>query len=121
MTTTMKKTLYWTPRLLCLLFAIFISIFAFDVFEGHTGFWRTTLALFMHLTPTFVILIVLVISWRREWVGGILYIAIGVLAILRLWGNGPWWIYLILTGPLFLVGILFLFNWRYRAQLRANQ
>ena len=120
MTTIMKKTLYWTPRILCFLFALFISIFAFDVFEGNTGFWRTTLALLLHLIPTFVILIVLVISWRWEWVGGILFIVIGGLFILT-FGGKPWLNYLILTGPLFLMGILFLLNWRYRAQLRAGQ
>jgi len=121
MTTPMKKTLFWLPRILCLMFAVFISAFALDVFEGNTGFWRTTLALLMHLIPTAVILIVLVVSWRREWVGAILFIGLSGLFILRFWGNGPWWIYLIMTGPLFLVGILFLLNWRYRAQLRTSK
>jgi hypothetical protein len=73
-----KQLLFWTPRILSLLFALFISLFALDVFsEGH-GFWKTLLALLMHLIPTAVILIVLAISWNREWVGGILFPVCGL-------------------------------------------
>ncbi len=64
MTTTSKRALFWIPRALCLVFAAFISIFALDVFgEGLRG-WQTALALLMHLIPTFLILIVLAVSWR---------------------------------------------------------
>jgi len=114
-----KRLLFWAPRILCILFAVFVSLFAFDVFEEGHGFWGTMLALLMHLIPTFVILIVLAISWRWEWVGGILFIALGVLYLVMSWGRFHWSAYLVISGPLFLVGVLFLINWLYRAQLRT--
>ena len=41
----MKTWLTWTPRILGLLFAAFLSLFALDVFEqGYQG-WETVLAL----------------------------------------------------------------------------
>ena len=73
------QLLYWTPRLLCILFAIFISLFALDVLGEGYGFWGTILKLLMHLIPTGIFLIVLAITWRWEWVGGILFPALGVL------------------------------------------
>ena len=35
-----KRLLYWVPRILAILFATFISIFALDVFGEHLPFWR---------------------------------------------------------------------------------
>jgi len=118
MNTATKRTLFWTPRVLCILFAVFLSIFALDVFEGK-GFWETALALLMHLLPsTILVIIVLVVSWRREWIGGVLFNALAVFYIVYFWGKGPWYIYAAISGPLFVVGILFLLNWRFRSELR---
>ena len=116
-----KRLLFWTPRVLCILFAVFVSLFALDVVGEGYGFWGTILALLMHLIPTGVILIVLAISWRWEWVGGILFIALGVLYLVISWGRLHWSAYLVISGPLFLVGVLFLINWLYRAELRTQR
>jgi ABC-type multidrug transport system permease subunit len=117
-----QRWLYWTPRVLCIVFAAFISIFALDVFREGGGFWRTALALLMHLLPTFLLLAVLVLSWRREWFGGILFIVLGILYIFWAW-NKPfarWYVFLMIAGPPVLVGALFLLNWRHRAELRPG-
>src|SRR3972149_926886 len=118
----LKRLLYWTPRVLCMLFAAFISIFAADVFGEGRGFWQTALALLMHLIPTFLIVAILVVSWRREWIGGILFIALGVLYIVWAWNRpfGIWSTFLMIAGPPVLTGALFLLNWRYRAELRPS-
>ena len=116
-----KRLLFWAPRVLCILFAVFVSLFALDVFGEGYGFWGTMLALLMHLIPTGVILIVLAISWRWEWVGGILFIALGVLYLVMSWGRFHWSAYLAISGPLFLVGVLFLINWLYRAKRRTQR
>ena len=120
MTTATKRVLFWTPRVLCMAFAAFLSIFAFDVFEGK-GFWEAALALLIHLSySTILVIIVLIASWRREWIGGVLFNALAVFYIVWFWGKAPWYVYAAISGPLFLVGILFLLNWRYRTQLRPQ-
>lgn len=120
MNTTTRRFLFWTPRLLCLLFAAFVSIFAFDVFGEHAGFWDTLLALLMHLIPTALLLLILAVSWRWEWVGRLLFPALGVLYIIAFWGRFPWPTYAILAGPLFLLGTLFLLGWTQRQTLRPK-
>jgi hypothetical protein len=120
MKTTTKAVLFWAPRILCLLFAVFISTFALDVFEGHHGFWNTTLALLMHLIPTGILLIILAVSWRWEWVGVVVFPALGALYIVAFWGRFHWSVYVILSGSLFLLGALFLLSWRQRAALHAK-
>ena len=117
MKTRTQRFLIWTPRILGLLFAGFISLFALDVFEEARGFWPTTLALLLHLIPTALLLGALAVAWRWERVGALLFFGLGVTyAILA--RTHPAWIVL-LAGPLFLIGGLFLLNWRYRTELPA--
>lgn len=115
-----KRLLHWTPRILGLLFAIFLSLFALDVFDEGYGSWETVVALFMHLVPTFIVLIVLAIAWRWEWVGAVLFCGLAVFYVLWTWGRFPFGTYLAISGPLLLVGILFLLNWRRRDELRER-
>jgi drug/metabolite transporter (DMT)-like permease len=116
-----QQLLYWAPRVLCIVTAMFISMFALDVFSEGQGFWGTAVALFMHLIPTFLILVLLFVSWRREWIGGILFILLGVLYVVWAW-NKPFASSAIplISGPLVLTGALFLLNWYYRVELRRT-
>jgi len=111
--------LLWAPRIMCILFAIFISFFAFDVFDQETGFWKTLLSLLIHLIPTLLIIVILILSWERAWIGGISYILLGITYII--WssqaGRGSQIIYI----PLFLVGILFLTRWFLRKEIKDAQ
>ena len=120
MKTITKRLLFWTPRLLCLLFAAFISLFALDVFGEHQGFWNILRALLVHLIPTGILLLILALSWRWEWIGGLLFPALGAFYIIAFWGRFHWATYAILSGSLFLLGALFLLGWKFRSVLRAT-
>ena len=111
----MKRILFWTPRILCILFAVFVSLFALDVFGEGYGFWEAILGFLIHLIPTGIILVALAISWRWEWLGGVLFIALGTAYLATTWNKFRWSAYLAISGPLFLIGVLFLINWWYRA------
>jgi hypothetical protein len=115
-----KQSLYWTPRILCLLFAGFLSIFALDVFSEDHGFWQTVVALLMHLIPSAIVVVLLAIAWRWEWVGAYVFAALGVLYLLMAWGRFPLSVYFTIAGPLFLIAGLFLANWLLRAELRPS-
>ncbi len=119
---TSRELLYWAPRVLCIAYALFISLFALDVFGEGRNFWETAFALFMHLIPTFLIVILLVVSWRREWVGGVFFLVLAVLYVISSW-NRPmitWGTYLLIAGPLVVTGALFLINWHFRGVLRGG-
>ena len=115
-----KGLLYWAPRILCILFAAFLSIFALDVFSEGYGFLETVLALAMHLVPTAIVVVSLAIAWRWEWVGAVVFAALGVFYLVMAWGRFPLSVYFSISGPLFLVAGLFLVNWVWRAKLRPN-
>ena len=118
-----KQALMWAPRVLSIAFIAFLSLFAMDVFEEHLGFWMTVEALTMYLIPCFVLVAVLMLAWRREWVGAVLY---GILyAIWTVFGPRAvplatrlGWI-LVIAGPAFLIAVLFFLNWRRHEELHA--
>ncbi len=104
------------PRILSMIFILFLAMFSLDVFEGNYGFWGTALALFMHNIPSLALLVVLLISWKYEIFGGIVFILAGIAYIFMTASRvSEWYIVLswsmIIAGPAFLIGILFLINW----------
>jgi len=115
-----KRVVFCMPRILCILFAVFISLFALDVFGEGYGFWETIVALLMHLIPTAIVLIALAVAWRWEWIGAIVFVGLGVWYLIMAWGKFDWITYLLIAGPLFLVGALFLVNWLFRAEQRLS-
>jgi hypothetical protein len=94
---------------------MFLSMFALDVFNEGYGLTQTILALIMHLVPTYLVVIALVIAWRWEGVGAILFTALA-LFYLAMSKGGSW----ITSGPLLLIGFLFFFNWKYKEQLKSR-
>lgn len=120
------KALFWAPRILSILLILLLSVFALDVFDEHLGFWRTMAAVAMHLIPSIVLVTALIVAWRREWVGTVLYAAAGLLYVL--WASFRpltvplpvrlLWM-LTLAAPAFVIAGLFLFNWKKHDELRA--
>jgi hypothetical protein len=112
MNKTSKRLLYWTPRILCIAYAGFISIFAMDVFSEPLALWQKALDLALHLIPTAIFLAVLAVTWRREWIGALLFPLLAVLHLVSKWGQLHWSAYAVIEVPLLVVGALFLVNGR---------
>jgi hypothetical protein len=115
------QLLYWSPRALCIVYTMFLSMFAMDVFNEGGGFFNIAIALFMHLIPNFLLVALLVFSWRREWIAGSIFPVLGLLYIVWSW-NKPFanaGTLALIAGPLFLTGALFLVNWFGRERLRG--
>ena len=99
--------LHWTPRVIAIAYAAFITLFSLDVFqEGYRGS-QLLIALTMHLLPTTgVVVAILLLAWRWPWVGAVLFAAAGgAYAATTL--RHPDWI-LSIGGPLFVTAALFL-------------
>ena len=118
-----NRLLFWSPRLLGLVFAAFLASFALDVFgEGYT-FAQTILALCIHLVPAAIIVLALLLAWRFERAGSALFLAMALFVWLTNAGRSPrapHTVALILSLPLFLLAALFLADWVSRAQLHRK-
>lgn len=93
----MKKVIRWLPRILAILFILFMSVFALDVF----GEPRWYLALFMHLIPSFVLIFLTIIAWKRRRIGGILFLLAG--CVMTFFFHS-----FTLAAPALIIGVLFL-------------
>lgn len=105
----MKKTpalkiLHWGPRVLSILLILFISMFALDIFEEGYSFWELLVGLFMHLIPSFVLIILLIIAWRHQKIGGALFITAAVLFSILVLERAPLSTFLVLPLPMILIG-----------------
>lgn len=99
------------PRALGIAFALFLSLFALDVFETPAGFVDTAIALLIHLVPTFVLLATVAVAWRREWIGALVFGALGV-AYVALVRGFPVATYAVIAGPALATAALYLASWR---------
>ena len=72
------KIIHWTPRILCIIAVLFISLFALDTFGHGGGFWKEISDFIIHLIPSFILLVFLLIAWKWELIGGIIFTIIGL-------------------------------------------
>ena len=114
-----NRFVYWTPRILSIIFICFLALMSLDVFDSASSFSEILIGLFMHNIPVFILVAVLIIAWKYEIVGGIAFILAGIFYIAMILTNaiatGFEWYYLSwaaqISGVAFLIGILFLIGW----------
>lgn len=118
--TKINKFIYWTPRILSILFILFLALFSLDVITPEASLSEIIIGLFMHNIPVFILTAILIISWKKEIVGGVIFCLAGLLylvnVVITIIRTPPFvWQYitpiLLISGPAFLIGILFLIGW----------
>lgn len=111
--TMAAKIILWLPRILSILFVIFLSLFAMDVFAFYKG-WALIQALFIHLLPAIILAAVIVISWRYELAGAISFLLFACAYVWVVGMNRPWSWYAFIMAPAFFIGIFFFLSWLYK-------
>ena len=118
----MKKSIsiiHWIPRIICILAILFISMFAADAFAPGLTIWQQIGAFLMHLIPSFILLAFLIVAWKWELIGGVIFTVIGVVLSPLIFQHNyamnqsvsmSLSIVLMITFPFILVGILFIIS-----------
>ena len=125
---TSSKILHWLPRVICISAILFISLFALDSFDSNLTIWQQIGAFLIHLIPSFVLTALLVLAWKWELIGGIIFLLIGL-------GMSPFiymknydmnhsvgmslGIIMSITFPFVVVGTLFVINHYRKKKLKA--
>lgn len=105
-----NRVLYWLPRVLSLFFVIFLSLFALDVFNEYQGL-AVIVPLLIHLSPSFILLLVVIPAWKYDLIGAVAFISFAFLYMYDVGFNRPWSWYAGIVVPSFSVGILYLLSW----------
>lgn len=103
---TSVTLLRWLPRLLAIVYALFLSLFAFDAWEG-VGFWEGLAAFIVHLLPVYFVLFALVVAWGRPRAGGVLFLVLAVVFTVFYGWREPA-VLALMAGPLVVIGLLLL-------------
>ncbi len=132
---TKKSTLtWWLPRILCVCAILFISMFALDSFEEEATVNQQMLNFMVHLIPSFILTMILVLAWDKELIGGLLFAGIGIITspfvfMLNYHRTQSVGTSLFIIGiicfPFILVGVLFILNHlkrvRYYRSIKARR
>lgn len=73
-----SKVFYWLPRILCILAILFVSMFALDSFSPELTIWQQIGGFLIHLIPSYILLALLLVAWKWEYIGGIIYTIVGL-------------------------------------------
>lgn len=106
-----KKILYWLPRVIAILGILFMMMFSMDCFGPENSLREMMICFLMHNIPAFIVIAALVIAWRRELTGGILFILFFLAAGIFFQSFGRNLASLIIITPFLAVGVLFI--WHY--------
>lgn len=124
-----NKFLFWTPRILLILFAMFLVLFSFDVFDSCNGFFGCALALFMHNIPSIILLAILIFSWKHELVGASIFMTFGVICFIVTLittftiPEGSRFNPILIIGSIvfLLIGILFYLVWKQKKKIKTKK
>jgi len=114
------KFFYWLPRILCILSILFVSLFAFDAFTSEESFMVQLGDFILNIIPSLVLLFLLIVTWKKELLGGIIFMLIGLgfspyVFKVNYNMNHSFWISLGIimtkTIPFFIVGVLFIVSY----------
>ncbi len=111
----MKPIITWTSRLLGILLAIMIPVFAQPQLDLRATGWSGILTILIGLIPFYVVAIGVALSWKRPWIGAFLFIALAVWYSSGLFKRAhPMQLTSYVIVGLSVLGLLFLCDWMLR-------
>lgn len=109
MTNLFDKLLLWSPRILGILVSVFLSLFALDAFGQGKTLGQALPDFVMHVSPMLILLVVVGLSWRKMWLGGLVFTGLAVAYAYFAREHTSW--VAVVSGPLLVVGVLFSWSW----------
>lgn len=105
-----EKIIFWLGRGVVILLICFMVLLSFDVFSESNTALDIIIGFVMHNIPVFIIILLLMASWKRDTVGGIGFIIIGILFTIFFRTYQRLDTFLVISFPLLLAGCLFLIH-----------
>jgi hypothetical protein len=109
--------LLWSPRVLGILVCLFLSLFALDAFSSGKSVLQAVPDFLIHVAPMVILLGVVALSWRWEWVGGVAFTGLALAYAYAARHHASW--IPVVAGPLLIVGVLFLWSWSQHRRLHS--
>jgi cell division protein FtsW (lipid II flippase) len=114
-----KKIVYWSPRILSIAFILFLALFALDVFKEYSG-WNIIPALFIHLLPSLVLIVFIIIAWKYDLIGTAVFLTMAIFYVLMVGIHHHWSWYASISGPSAVIGTLYFISWFQKRSLKKT-
>lgn len=106
------KIFLFAPRILAILFILFLSSFSLDVFDNpDAGPKEIAFAFFIHNIPSLALAAVLAVAWKHETVGAAVFSLAALAYSMMTIAKGANWsefgYSFVISGPALITGILF--------------
>lgn len=119
MSTRLTSFIYWTPRIAGILIALFVAMFALDVFDGQASIWMMIGGFFIHALPGIIMGGVVALAWRKPVIGFVVFLLSAVFflrTVIRAPFQDSLGMLLLFSGPMAMIATLFWANWRWHIQ-----
>lgn len=106
----MNQLIQWSARILAILLILFLMMFSLDVFEEGLVWTQIVLALLIHNVPAFILIGIVLVSWKYPLVGAVAFPLAGAAYAVMLLINGAAFTssaILLLSLPALIIGILY--------------
>jgi len=118
----LSKFIYFMPRIAGIVVALFVGMFALDVFSEGNSPWEMLGAFLVHASPAIVMAIGVALAWRRPQIGfvvflvaAIFFLGFGIRRPENLIG-----IVLGISGPMAVIAMLFWADWKWQKELATS-
>ncbi len=68
----------WIPRIVMILVVLFMGMFSLDVFSSKAGLGMQLAGFLIHNIPALLLLLTLILTWKRPAVAGYIFLVLGV-------------------------------------------
>ena len=119
----MAGLIYLIPRIAGIIIAVFISLFALDVFDMGGTIWQKIGGFVIHAAPALIFGLVMFFAWKRPLIGAIVF-GLGAVYFLRFILFGRFFEFpnfLIFFCPLAAISLLFYLNWKWKLTKPLSQ
>ena len=107
-----KNKWHLAATILGVLYAVALLVFAADVFNHEQNIAQTFYDILLHLLPTAVVLLIVVVAYNRPLIGAIIYLVLGLMYIITGWARMHWSAHVLIAGPLLLLSALYITAWK---------
>lgn len=108
---------HWLPRVICILAILFITLLSLNSYQYDSGFLASIGSLIKQLFPSLAFIAILIVAWRWELIGGIIFTTIGLMLSPYIFihnynANLSFWrsllAILLIILPFVIIGVLFI-------------
>jgi hypothetical protein len=107
----------WSARALIFCLTGVFSLFSADSFDGGIVDFKTIRDWLIHMIPSLVLLIPLLVFWKRFFVLACIYLTLGLSYLVVSWNKFPISVHFLITLPLIISSIFFFLAYANRKEI----